>query len=232
VNLKRIAVGALALSFLAGSCAGGGDASAGPTASQSVVDDAVPETTEAAPRPTTSVSSAGSDTRLSPLAELVESAGSLKLDPDDGTSVPQPVAVSMNSIGVDEAGVREVGVATNGEMEIPGADEIGWYRWSPSPGHAGSAVLAAHIAYNGSDGVFRYLDDVEIGEVVSVDYDDGTVRDFEIIEKSQYRKDKLPFDRIFAKDGEPILTLITCGGTFNQSLRSYDDNIVAYAVPI
>jgi hypothetical protein len=39
-------------------------------------------------------------------------------------------------------------------------------------------------------------------------------------------------DRIFAKDGDPVLTLITCGGDFNRSLRSYEDNVVTYAVPI
>jgi len=37
-----------------------------------------------------------------------------------------------------------------------------------------------------------------------------------------------------AKDGEPILTLITYGGDSNRSLTSYGDNnnVVVYAVPI
>ena len=45
-------------------------------------------------------------------------------------------------------------------------------------------------------------------------------------------KDELPVDRVFSKDGDPVLTLITCGGDFNRSLRSYSDNVVAYAEPI
>lgn len=59
--------------------------------------------------------------------------------------------------------MRAVGVEVNGELEISGGTEIGWYRWSPTLGHAGSSVLATHIAWNGRDGVVRNLDDCEVG---------------------------------------------------------------------
>jgi sortase (surface protein transpeptidase) len=143
-----------------------------------------------------------------------------------------PVSISIDGIGVADAPVIDVGVEENGDMEIPGARSVGWYRFNPTPGEAGSAVLAAHISYNGTPGVFRYLADVEIGERVVVAFDDGSTTEFEIIELAQYDKEELPDDRVFAKDGDPVLTLITCGGDFNRSLRSYEDNVVAYAVPI
>ncbi|MFT5203477.1 MAG: LPXTG-site transpeptidase (sortase) family protein [Candidatus Aldehydirespiratoraceae bacterium] len=235
MNTMRIAAGALALAILVGSCAGGGAASEGPasttTEAQSTVVGA-PESTTTAPPPITSASGFTSRLETSPLAELVQPAGNLLFDPLAVTSAPQPISVDIESIGVAAAGVRDVGVQANGEMEVPAASEVGWYRWSPSPGREGSAVLAAHIAYNGTDGVFRNLDDVDVGALVTIGYDDGSVRDFEIVEMSQYPKDELPFDQIFAKDGDPVVALITCGGTFNPTLRSYDDNVVAYAVPI
>ncbi|CAN5768385.1 hypothetical protein BH23ACT5_BH23ACT5_02490 [soil metagenome] len=53
-----------------------------------------------------------------------------------------------------------------------------------------------------------------------------------MIELSQYPKDQLPTDRVFSREGSPALALITCGGTFNRALRSYDDNVVAYAGPL
>lgn len=169
----------------------------------------------------------------SPLADSVVPLGSAQYDVEDHVddrAVPR--SISIEGIGVAEAPVIDVGVEENGDMEIPGADSVGWYRFNATPGEAGSAVLAAHIAYNGDPGVFRYLVDVEIGERVVVAFDDGTTSEFEIIELAQYDKQELPDDRVFAKDGEPILTLITCGGDFNRSLRSYEDNIVAYAIPI
>jgi hypothetical protein len=236
VTVLRIAAGTLALAILVGSCAGGDDESIGPASTTTVVAGTVGSTTAATPRsPTTAPPPVPAETaatiELSPLAELVQTAGNLRFDPDAVASVRQPVWVDIESIGVAGAGIRDVGVQANGELEIPGVGEIGWYRWSPSPGDAGSAVLAAHIAYDGTDGVFRHLADVDVGALVTIGYGDGSVREFEIIEKSQYRKNELPLDRIFAKDGDPVVALVTCGGTFNRTLRSYDDNVVAYAVP-
>ena len=180
------------------------------------------------PSPTTTIAS-GSP---SPLADLVKPLGSALYDPDAALRTsPVPVGLHLETIGVDNAAIIPVGVLENGEMEIPGASEVGWYRFGPSPGEIGSAVLAAHIAYNGRNGVFRQLDQVQKGDAVEVAYDDGTISRFEVTEIAQYGKTDLPFDRIFAKDGEAGLVLISCGGTFNESLRSYEDNIVVYAVP-
>lgn len=180
------------------------------------------------PNPTTTVPSVST----SPLADLVKPLGSATYDPDVllRTS-PVPVGLHLEKIGVDNATVVPVGVLDNGEMEIPGATEVGWYRFGPSPGENGSAVLAAHIAYNGRNGLFRNLDQMQEGDSFEVAYDDGTTSRFEVTEIARYGKTALPFDRIFAKDGEAGLVLITCGGTFNDSLRSYEDNIVVYAVP-
>jgi LPXTG-site transpeptidase (sortase) family protein len=143
-----------------------------------------------------------------------------------------PTSISIEGVGVAEAPVIDVGVEENGDMEIPGADSVGWYRFNATPGEAGSAVLAAHIAFDGQPGVFRYLDEANVSDRVVVEFDDGTRSEFEIVELAQYDKQELPDERVFAKTGDPVLTLITCGGDFNRSLRSYEDNIVAYAIPI
>jgi LPXTG-site transpeptidase (sortase) family protein len=163
----------------------------------------------------------------------VTPVGSAEYDPaEHNNDAPAPVSISINEINVDNAPVVDVGVEENGDMELPGAEAVGWYRYNATPGEAGSSVLSAHISYNGTNGVFRYLSDVEPGDVVTIGYDDGSTGTFEVFEVAQYDKQELPLDRIFDKDGDPVLTLITCGGDFNSSLRSYEDNFVAYAVPI
>jgi hypothetical protein len=196
-----------------------------------------PTTNLAAPLNTTTTvpveETAAATPLRSPLAASVVALGSARYDVEDHADERAvPTSISIAGIGVAEAPVIDVGVEENGDMEIPGADSVGWYRFNPTPGEPGSAVLAAHIAYNGIPGVFRYLADVKIGARVVVAFDDGTTTKFEIIELAQYNKQELPDDRVFAKDGDPILTLITCGGDFNRSLRSYEDNIVAYAIPV
>ncbi len=146
--------------------------------------------------------------------------------------VRRPIGLSIDSLGIDVATVIDVGVEDNGDMEIPPADEVGWYGFGPTPGDVGSSVLAAHIAFDGQDGVFVDLDKLELGSIITVSYDDGSTADFEAVSKEQYEKEQLPRDAIFARDGDPRLVLITCGGDFNRQVRSYEDNVVIYANPV
>lgn len=193
-------------------------------------------TVTAAPPTTATISAPAAATTTaptSPLAGLVAEIGSAEYDPaEHRNDLPAPNSISISRIGVSNATVVDVGVEDNGDMEIPESDAVGWYRFNPTPGENGSAVLAAHISFNGANGVFRYLSDVEPGDVVTIGYDDGSSGTFEVFEVSQYDKQELPLDRIFDKDGDPVLTLITCGGDFNRSVSSYEDNFVAYAIPI
>lgn len=146
---------------------------------------------------------------------------------------PQPIGMTIESLQVSTAEVISVGVEDNGDMEIPPADKVGWYRFGASPGdEQGSAVLAAHIAFDGQDGVFVDLDEMELGSLIQVQYDDGSTADFVAVAKEQYDKNELPKDNIFDRSGEPQLVLITCGGDFNREVRSYEDNVVVYADPV
>jgi hypothetical protein len=152
--------------------------------------------------------------------------------PSAERDVALPVGFRYPALGIELAPIDPVGVEPNGEMEIPGADDVGWYEFGPSPGDTGSAVLAAHIAYNGVDGVFRDLVDSHVDDVFTVVFDDGSESDYLVVERAQYDKTALPFDRVFARSGAPMVTLVSCGGDFQRSLSSYQDNIVAYAVPV
>lgn len=146
---------------------------------------------------------------------------------------PAPVRLRIGGISVD-APVEPVGFdARRDQMEVPRDREIvGWYRHGPVPGEAGSAVLAAHVDWNGRPGAFFDLVEVAAGTTIVVGYDDGSERRFRAIALSQYGKEELPVDRLFAKDGPAVLTLITCGGRFDSSIRSYRDNIVLQAVEV
>jgi len=144
---------------------------------------------------------------------------------------PPPVRLRLPLLGID-APVAPVGYDA-GEMEIPPrADTVGWYRYGPAPGEAGSAVLAAHVAWRGQSGAFADLRLAAPGAMVDVEFADGAVRRFRVVALASYDKQQLPVADIFRRDGAPMLTLITCGGAFNPSLRSYEDNVVAYAVPV
>jgi hypothetical protein len=192
-----------------------------------------PSTTTLPPTTTTTVAAATTTTAADSLADRTKPLGSAIFDPNSlPPPPPAPVAITVDGVPIDAAPVIPVGVEPNGEMEIPGAREVGWYRFGPTPAEEGSSVLAAHIAWNGRSGVFRRLADVEVGAVVTIDYADGSRTRHLVTEIAQYAKDALPLERVFAKSGPPVLTLVTCGGSFNRSLNSYDDNVVVYATPL
>lgn len=186
------------------------------------------EAPDPSPEPTAAPDPQRAGSSIADQIEFIGTAGPTTAPGD----APVPVSLNLPTLGVNDAPVTSVGVEDNGDMEIPGASEVGWYRFGPSPGDTGSAVLAAHIAYNGVDGVFRNLADMRAGEQFSVAFSDGQEREFVVIGLRQWSKLEIPLDELFARDGIPRLALITCGGNFNRSLDSYDDNIVVIAVPV
>lgn len=173
---------------------------------------------------------------LSPLSsQVVELPSAFPDRVLDGLGDPvgdTPVAISIPALGVDSADIIPVGLEGNGELEVPGADTVGWYRFGVGvDGGQGSAVLAAHIAYNGRNGVFVALSEAAVDDevVISTGGEEITYRVDSI---DQYGKFDLPIDDLFAESGDERVVLITCGGSFNPSLQSYDDNVVVIATPI
>jgi LPXTG-site transpeptidase (sortase) family protein len=129
--------------------------------------------------------------------------------------------------------VGAYGVDDNGQMDVPdNVTEVGWYKFGPSPGEPGSAVLAAHVDLAGPGrGLFYDLGHVEVGDTVVVTYEDGDERSFQVVARSTYPKLELPLDVIFSRSGDPVLTLVTCGGGFSRSTGRYDSNVVVFAIP-
>lgn len=145
-----------------------------------------------------------------------------------------PIALRIDDLGV-EAPIGAYGIdARTGQMDVPNnVREVGWYRHGPSPGEAGSAVLAAHVDLKSQGpGVFFYLRDLDPGALIVVTFDDGSEQRFQVKARNTYPKQELPLEIIFSRAGSPVLTLITCGGGFSASAESYDSNVVVYAVPV
>lgn len=141
----------------------------------------------------------------------------------------RPSRLRIAALGIDAA-VVALGVAPTGAMDVPSdADTVAWYEYGPDPGAPGSAVLAAHVDYNGRKGVFFRLGDLRAGDVVIVDFADGGSRTFVVQERASVAKEALPADELFRREGRPVLTLITCGGDFNPATRSYRNNVIVRA---
>jgi sortase (surface protein transpeptidase) len=156
---------------------------------------------------------------------------SARLEDVEPVDKPRPTRLRIDALDID-APIVALGVAANGEMDVPAdAGTAAWYEHGPSPGQDGSAVLAAHVDYNGRRGVFFNLSDLQAGATVTVEFADGPQRRFTVVDGASIAKAALPIDQLFRRDGEPALTLITCGGDFDPATRSYRSNVVVRTSP-
>jgi hypothetical protein len=148
-----------------------------------------------------------------------------------------PTLLRIPAIGV-EAPTVPVGLVADGAMEIPvDVSTIGWYEPGEgvgvAPGQIGTAVLAGHVdSRTQGAGAFYRLRDLAVGDEVVIEHADGGSSTWRITEVIQYPKDQLPIDEVFVWDGPPRLALITCGGAFDWTVRSYTDNLVVHAEPV
>ena len=169
----------------------------------------------------------------SPIANKIVDLGAAIYEPTDhGSAAPAPMRLSIDAIGVDDAPVEGVGVLPDGRFEVPDARVVGWYRFGPTPLEDGTSVLAAHLNYDGVNGVFRRLAEVAVGAEVIVSLTDGQALSYRVSEVRLIDKNLLPPEEIWNREGPPRLALITCGGRYDAVRRGYDDNVVVFADPV
>ena len=145
-----------------------------------------------------------------------------------------PVGIRIPAIGVDAA-VDPVGLDADGGMEIPyDIARIGWYEPGVAVGaDNGTSVLSGHVdSREQGEGAFFELRALDVDDLVSVDHADGSSSQWRVVARTVYPKDELPIAEIFTRFGDPRLVLITCGGAFDNTERSYDDNVVVYTEPV
>lgn len=143
-----------------------------------------------------------------------------------------PTALSIPAIGV-RSEMHPLGLNPDRTVEVPplGQDSwAGWYKFSPSPGQLGPSVVLGHIdSAQYGPGVFFKLGALRPRDTVSITRADHTVAVFRVERVVQYPKAHFPTAEVYGNTDRAALRLITCGGRFDPSVHSYEDNIVAYA---
>jgi LPXTG-site transpeptidase (sortase) family protein len=143
--------------------------------------------------------------------------------------LPPPSRVRIAAIGVDSA-LESLAVDRSGALQGPvDYAKAGWYAAGIAPGEVGPAVIAGHVDSARGPAVFYRLRDLKAGDEVEVARGDQWMK-FRVVATEKYPKNQFPTDRVYRPTPVPELRLITCGGTFDRGRRSYEDNIVVYAV--
>jgi LPXTG-site transpeptidase (sortase) family protein len=135
-------------------------------------------------------------------------------------SVDAPVIV----LGLDEEGV----------MEAPdGPVDVAWYEFTAHPGTGSNAVFSGHVDWtfeNGPAGaVFWNLKNMVIGDIVKVRLEDGTEYEYSVISREQVDPDTVDVQAVVGSTQQEIITMITCGGTFDSSAGHYTNRVIVKA---
>ena len=156
---------------------------------------------------------------------------------------PTPSNAAIERLAIPRFGVEAqivvLGVDSNGVMETPdGPTNVAWYGFSARPGYpveesGGNAVFSGHVDYyNYGPAVFWHLKDLERGDVIEVSLADGTIYRYGVTERQTVDAATAPIQDIIGDKPEEVITLITCGGTFDPSIGEYDQRVIVRAARI
>jgi sortase (surface protein transpeptidase) len=141
-----------------------------------------------------------------------------------------PLSLSLPSIDVTNANVVSVGQNSDGTIEVPGPNDVGWYNLGPTPGEIGPAVLVGHVDYvTTGPAIFWNLRNMKPGDTVQVARQDGKTVAFKVEKVQSYGQESFPTQEVYGNISYPGLRLITCTGDFNYVTHHYSDNLVVYA---
>jgi sortase (surface protein transpeptidase) len=143
--------------------------------------------------------------------------------------VARPESIRIPGIGVNSR-LQELGRNADGTIEVPEEwDVAGWFKGSARPGQPGPAVIVGHVDSRMGPAVFYKLRALVPGDKILVDQRDGRTAKFVVHRVERHEKSRFPTADVYFPTLRPVLRLVTCGGTFDQSIGHYRDNVIVFA---
>lgn len=146
-----------------------------------------------------------------------------------GLSRSIPTSLSIPSIGVS-ADVVGVGLTSEGSLDVPGPEQVGWYTAGPTPGEVGPAVIDGHVDYvTIGPAVFWNLRNLKPGDKIQIARQDGKTVTFTVQKTESYDQGNFPTKEVYSNINYPGLRLITCDGNFSYVTHHYSNDLVVFA---
>ncbi|MFN8532189.1 MAG: sortase [Dehalococcoidia bacterium] len=146
------------------------------------------------------------------------------------TAVASPLHLRIQAIAIDLP-IQQSSLTPNRELAAP-ADTLGvvWYKDGAKPGMRGNAVLTGHVDWQGKPGAFFRLRDLLPGDIIQVFTAEGQQFLYTVDTTELYKADDAPVTDIMGAKDIPLLTLITCEGTFDYARGDYTHRRVVRAM--
>lgn len=142
-----------------------------------------------------------------------------------------PVSLDIPKIRAKST-LISLGLAPDGSVALPPVStpmQASWFNGGPTPGEIGPSVIFGHVDGDRQPGIFFHLHELTKGDLIFVHRADGSTATFEVTKVEEIPKDTFPTDAVYGNTSDAELRLITCGGSFDSSAHSYEDNIIVFA---
>ena len=140
--------------------------------------------------------------------------------------------LSIRKINI-EAPIVSIGRNAKGAVDVPHEIQaLGWFRESAFPGSSGTTIIDGHRGWNAGIRLpFDKLNQISIGDIVTIDLNDGSVVKYRVIKKQLY-----PYDayspEVFFKGGGTFMNLITCDGDWDPVQKTSSKRLVVFTEKI
>jgi len=132
-----------------------------------------------------------------------------------------PAVIDIPRIGT-HAEIVPLGQEDDGTMQSPtDPDTVGWYNLGTGIGAPGNALLDGHVDWGGRLRVFGLLRQLAPGDTIQITDANGNVLNYSVSWSRMYDATTAPLDQIFEQTSDEQITLITCGGVFDQAAHMY-----------
>ena len=125
--------------------------------------------------------------------------------------------------------VENIGLTARNAIEVPrGYGHVGWYKLGPKPGDLGSSLISGHFARKTSGwAVFNDLYKLHKGDAVNVKDSKGHILHF-VVRATRLYPYNASTSGLFTADDGAHLNLVTCTGTWINSLHGFNKRLVIF----
>jgi hypothetical protein len=142
----------------------------------------------------------------------------------------EPIRMVIPAAGIDASFTNPLGLFDSGEIEVPeGVEEVGYYKYGPTPGEIGPAVVLGHVDSKAGPAVFYSLGELTPGDEILIEREDGTTAVFVVEKLERHEQSGFPTEKVYSDLTYAGLRLITCSGVYNNSSERYSHNLIVFA---
>jgi len=163
-----------------------------------------------------------SDERISPI-EVTEENESVLV-------ASEPMRIRIPAVSINTTFERPIGVNDDGTIEVPESyEQVAYYKYGPTPGELGPAVVLGHVDSFKGPAVFWPLRMLAPGDEIYIERQNGTTAVFTVTSLEDHQQSGFPTQKVYGDLDYAGLRLITCSGTYDHNRLEYSHNLIVFA---